>query len=274
VYEKGIQKYYYRDYYPLTKKFSEPQVCKLTIGNSKELVDFSIINIRKHLKYLFGNDYPIKMDYMFATSEPLKIGSSSLLGLTVGIFTVDWKTDQGTTVLLKTTDSGRTFQCIGAPDPRKIDTKYNSQFVEGAIDVKSGDEMIMIGRNSLGGILESYTYDGEKTFTSPISLNSYCGFNTRAAKPNFVKIKEGYLSLWNINEYFGGYTDRTVLDISYSKSIDLCNMKLKIRIKNSYGCHYPSFIVYNNDYYLTYTTDSRRFNRNGTGEIAFVKLEL
>jgi hypothetical protein len=274
VYEKKEQKYYYRDFSPITMTFSDPQICKLIIANSNELVDFNITNIKSHLKYLFGNDYQLKTDYMFADSEPLKTETCSIIGLTVGIFTADWKTDQGTTLLLKTNDFGKTFECTGAPDSRKIDPKYNNQFVEGAFNFISENEMIMIGRNSLGGILECYSHDNGQTFDKPIALNEYCGFNSRATKPNLVKIRGGYLSIWNLNENFGGYNDRTILDIRYSKDENLCNSKLKIRIKNAYGCHYPSLFVYNNEYYLTYTTDSRRFNQNSTGEIVFAKLEL
>ncbi|MTH18085.1 sialidase family protein [Flavobacterium sp. LC2016-01] len=274
VYEKNVQKYYYRDFSPDTETFSDPQICKLAIANSKELVDFDIFNVKSHLKYLFGNDYQLKSDYMFATSEPIKIENGSMIGLTVGIFTADWKADQGTTILLKTFDFGKTFECSGAPDSRKIDPKYSSQCVEGAFSFITGNDMIMIGRNSLGGIVECYSHDGGETFNIPISLNEYCGFNARATKPNLMKIKGGYLTMWNINESFGDYTDRTILDVRYSKDENMCNSKLKIRIKNAFGCHYPSLFVYNEEYYLTYTTDSRRFNKKSTGEIVFVKLDL
>lgn len=275
VYEKNVQKYYYRDFSPDTETFSDPQICKIKAVNSENLIDFDISNVQNSLKLLLGNDYQLKSDYMFATSEPVKLNNSYLLGLTVGIFTADWKTDQGTTLLLKTNDFGKTFEINGVPDPRKIVSGYNKQIVEGAFDFVDSKEIVMIARNSLGGILECYSYDGGKSFDTPVFLNDNCGFNTMAAKPNLIKTKNGgFLSLWNINENFGNYNLRTVLDICYSKDKNICNSKVKIRIKNGFGCHYPSLFIYDNEYYLTYTTDSRRFNEKSTGEIVFVKLEL
>jgi hypothetical protein len=273
--EKYIQKYCYRDFSPSTETFTDPQVCQLKEPNSENLVDFNISNIRSSVKFLFGEDYNLKTSFMFATSEPVKVNKSYFLGLTVGVFTADYKTDQGTTLLLKTNDQGKTFECIGAPDPRKISSEYNNQFVEGAFDFVNAKEIVMVGRNSLGGLFKSYSFDEGKSFDTPISLNDVCKFNTMAAKPNLIKIqKGGYLSLWNIKENFGNHNVRTVLDINYSADENICNSKLKIRIKNEFGCHYPSLFVYNNEYYLTYTTDSRRFNEKSTGEIVFVKLEL
>ena len=225
VYEKNMQKYYYRDFSPVTKTFSAPQICKLTIANSKEPVDFNLNNVKSHIKYLFGNDYMLNTDYMFATSEPIKTMAGYLIGLTVGVFTADWKTDQGTTLLLKTSDFGKTFECTGAPDARKIAPKYNNQFVEGAYDFIGANEIMMIGRNSLGGIMVCNSNDGGQTFDTPISLNENCGFNTRATKSNLLKIQEGYLSIWNLRENFGNKTDRTVLEIRYSKDKNLCNSK-------------------------------------------------
>lgn len=273
IYEKNVQKYYYRDFSPDTETFSDPQICKMNVANSVDLVDFDISNVKNNLKLLLGNDYQIKSDYMFATSEPVKSNDFYMLGLTVGIFTYDFKTDQGTTLLLKTKDYGKTFEIVGVPDPRKIVSAYNKQIVEGAFDFVNSKEIAMIGRNSLGGILQCFSYDGGKTFDTPVFLNDNCGFNTMASKPNLIKMKNGgFLSLWNINENFGNYNVRTVLDIRYSKDENMCNSKLKIRIKNAFGCHYPSLFLYENEYYLTYTTDSRRFNQKSTGEIVFVKL--
>lgn len=277
VYEKFVQKYYYRDFSPETGTFSEPQICKLTLPNSDQQVDFSLFNIVKGLKFYLGSEYNLKSDFMFATSEPVKIDEGYLLGLTVGVFTVDYKTDAGTTFILKTKDFGKSFECVGVPDPRKIVSGYNNQFVEGAFDFweSNNNEMVMIGRNSLGGILQSFSYDGGKSFDIPVALNDVCGFNTMASKPNLIKLKQGgYLALWNIKENFGTKNVRTVLDIRYSKTKNLCDSKLKIRIKNEFGCHYPSLFVYENECYLTYTTDTRRFNQNSTGEIVFVKLQL
>lgn len=272
VYVKNVQKYYYRDFSPETETFSDPQICKILAPASVNSVDFDMDNVRTHLKHLFGNDFKLNTDFMFATSDPVLTKKGAFLGLTVGRFTVDWKTDEGVTLILKTNDFGKSFECVSAPDSRKINSKFNKHFVEGAFDFIDENEVIMIGRNSIGGILKSDSFDGGINFSAPISLNDNCKFNTLGSKPQFMKINDGILSMWNTTENYGEYNYRTVLEIRYGKSNNICGNNTKILIKNLYGCHYPSLFKYENKYYLTYTTDSRRFNRSSTGEIVFVKL--
>ncbi len=272
VYEKNIQKYYYRDFDPESNTFSDPQICKINLPNSNNLQDFDLNSIKSSLKKLFGNDYKLSTDFMYATSDPVMTEKGVLLGLTVGKFTADWKTDEGITLILKTVDFGKTFEVYSAPDARKIDSKYNQQFVEGAFDFISNKDVVMIGRNSIGGILKCESNDFGKSYTVPVSLNENCKFNTLGSKPQLIKINNGVLTMWNTTENYGNFNFRTVLEIRYTKDNDFCNSSLKIIIKNPFGCHYPSIYKYNNKYFLTYTTDSRRFNRMSTGEIVFVKL--
>ncbi|MET3127330.1 hypothetical protein ABID42_002445 [Arcicella rosea] len=272
VYVNLVQKCYFRDFDPKTETFSDPQVSKIKINSTNELIDFDILNVRKHLKYLFGEKYQLSTDFMFLSAEPLNKGNTSYMGLTIGVFSTNWIKDSGTTILLKTNDAGKTFDLIGAPDGSSIKSKYNSQFVEGAFIFNSENELIALGRNSLGGIMYTKSTDGGYKFETPYALNEECNFNTLASKMNFIKINNGYLSVWNTRENFGNTNSRTVLEIRYGSNPKVCNNPVKIVIKNEFGCHYPSIYKYNNKYYLTYTTDSRRFNRNSTGEIAFVKL--
>ncbi len=275
VYTGGWQqKYYYRDFDPISTTLTNPQICKIAIQGNSNLVDFDINNVRKHLSYILGPNYDLSTDFMYATSESLMANDSYYIGLTVGRFTVNWQTDEGTTLLMKTENAGQSFTVIGAPDGRKVNPKYCRQFVEGAFDFidNSGKNMLLIGRNSLGNIMLSESNDGGYTFTTPYSLNDACGFNTLASKPILVKYNEGYLSIWNTTENVNNYNYRTTLEIRYGKDPSICSNPIKIKFRNQFGCHYPSLFRYKNNYYLTYTTDSRRFNRNSTGEIAFIKL--
>ncbi|MBB6002412.1 sialidase family protein [Arcicella rosea] len=273
VYQKGVSKYYYRDFDIKTKNISEPKICKI-VNDNLSLIDFDIVNVRKSLKVILGENYKLSTDFMFMTSEPVRNGDSFLIGLTIGKFTVNWQTDEGTTILMKTDNAGQSFTVMGAPDSRQIATKYCLQFVEGAFDLidNNGKNMLLIGRNSLGNIMLSGSIDGGYTFTTPYSLNQACGYNTLASKPNLIKYNEGYLSIWNTTENANNYNYRTTLEIRYGKDPSMCGNPVKIKFRNQFGCHYPSLFRYKNNFYLTYTTDSRRFNRNSTGEICFIKL--
>lgn len=274
VYTSWQQKYYYRDFDPVSTTLTNPQICKIAIQGKNDLVDFDINNVRKHLSYILGANYDLSTDVIFIASDPLIDNESYYIGLTIGRFTANWQTDEGTTVLMKTDNAGQSFTVMGAPDGRKINSKYCRQFVEGAFDWidNNGKNMLMIGRNSLGGIMLSESNDGGYTFTTPYSLNDACGFNTMASKPILVKYNEGYLSIWNTTENVGNYNVRTTLEIRYGKDKTVCGNPIKIKFKTPYGCHYPSLYRYKDNFYLIYTTDTRRFNRNSTGEIAFVKL--
>ncbi|AEI51017.1 hypothetical protein [Runella slithyformis] len=274
VYTSSQPKYYYRDFNPVNKIFTEPQICKITPQGGIELVDFEIKNVRNYLKTIFGNNYDLNTEYMYATSEPVFRNGYFYLGLTVGRFTVNWRTDEGTTLLMRTNNAGQTFEMIGATDSRKINSKYCKQFVEGAFDWINEDskDMLLIGRNSLGEIMSNRSNDDGNTFSIPFSVNEVCGFNTLASKPILKKHNDGFISFWNTKENVGNYNVRTTLEIRYGKDLLICGNKVKIKIRNEFGCHYPSIYRYKNNFYLTYTTDSRRLNRNSTGEIVFVKL--
>ncbi|MDH4460938.1 MAG: sialidase family protein [Flectobacillus sp.] len=271
VYQKGVSKYYYRDFDIKTKNISEPKICKIVTDNLS-LIDFDIVNVRKSLKVILGENYRLSTDFMFMTSEPVEMEDSFLTGLTIGKFTVNWKTDEGTTIIAKTDDQGKTFNLLGTPDPSNINPKYNSQNVEAAFIINEKNEILMLGRNSLGGMVWSKSTNKGLNFSTPYSLNEACQFNIRATKPNFNKINDGYLTIWNTNESFVSTTDRTVLEIRYGKNSEICGNAVKIKIKSPYGCHYPSLYKYKDKFYLTFTTDTRRFNANSTGEIVFVKL--
>lgn len=272
VYNSWQQKYYYRDFNPLNETFTDPQICKVSIKGEANLIDFGINNIKKHISYLYGANYNLSTRDMYAASEPVKWENSIYLGLTVGRFDIDRENDEGVTLIMKTNDSGKTFEVLGGPDSRNISPKFCRQFVEGAFDFFNEQNLIFIGRNSLGGMMYSMSKDGGKTYEIPHSLNEACGYSTLPSKPNLVKYKDGLISVWSTTENAGNYNYRTVLEIRYGKNLNICSNPVKIKIKNPFGCHYPSICRYNNSFYLTYTTDSRRLNRNSTGEIVFVKL--
>lgn len=273
VYTGWQQKYFYRDYDPIAGTLSDPKICKLFIkSNLSAPVDFDINNVRSHLNFLFGKDYELSTEAMYATSEPVFRGDYTYIGLTIGRFTANWQTDQGTTILLRTKDFGETFEMLGAPDGRTINKKYSSQFVEAAFDFNESGGLLMLGRNGLGGMMLSYNSDLGNNFSQPISLNETCNFKILASKPNLIQYDDGIITVWNTTENVGTSNVRTTLEIRYGRDSNICNNPVKIKIKNQFGCHYPSIFKYNNAYYLTYTTDSRRFNRNSTGEIVFVKL--
>lgn len=269
---KNVEKFYYRDFSPEAETFTDPQICKIFSIASNKMEDFDINVVRSNLKSLFGSDFKLSTDFMFAASDPVLSENGAFLGITVGRFTMNWKTDEGVTLILKTNDFGKTFEVFNAPESRQINSKLNQQFVEGAFDFFEGDKLIMIGRNSIGGILKCESNDGGKSFSIPVSLNENCKFNTLATKPQLFNIGGGILSIWNTTENFGGNNFRTVLEIRYGKDSEICSNQKKIIIKNAFGCHYPSLFEYENNFYMVYSTDSRRLNRNSTGEIVFVKL--
>ena len=271
VYVNQLEKYYYRDFIPETATFTQPQVCKIGNSNSKEVADFDSPNIKGIIYSVFHN-YKLSTDFMFVASEPVHTSQGSFIGLTLGRFTENWKTDEGTTIIMRTKDAGKSFEFIGAPNPSDVVSKYNKQAVEGAFLFNDNNEVLMLGRNSTGGILLTKSIDGGNTFTTPYSLNDSCSFNTLGAKMNFMKINDGYLTAWSTKENFGKFNDRTVLEIRYGKNSNICGNEAKIIIKNEFGCHYPSIYKYEDSYFMTYTTDSRRLNRNSTGEIVFAKL--
>ncbi len=272
VYQKGVSKYYYRDFDINTRSISDPKICKIRIDTSSS-IDFDISNVSKKLKTIL-KDYNLATEIMGIISEPVKVDNGFLIGITIGKFTANWQSDEGTTIIAKTDDEGQSFTLLGAPDSRRISNKYNSQSVEAAFVVKNENEIIMLCRNSLGGMVLSKSVDNGFTFSQPYSLNEACNFNIRAAKPNFIKIDDGYLTIWNTRESFISTTDRTVVEIRYGKNSEICGNKIKIKIKTPYGCHYPSICKYKDSYYLTYTCDTRKLSSNSTGEIAFVKLPI
>ncbi len=272
IYVNHVQKYYYRDFNPETATFTEPQVCKIGNSNSKEVSDFDLSNVKGQIKSSFNNNYKLSTDYMFATTDPVITDDGTYIGLTLGKFTEDWKTDEGTTVIMRTKDAGKSFEFIGTPYPINIVPKYNKQTVEGAFLFNNSNEVLMLGRNSIGGIFLTKSIDGGNTFSTPFSLNDSCSFTSVGSKMSFVKIRDGFLSAWNTSENFGKYNVRTVLEIRYGKNSNVCGNEAKIIIKNEFGCHYPSIYKYEDSYYITYTTDTRRLNKNSTGEIVFAKL--
>jgi hypothetical protein len=272
------ERYYFRDFDPVTKELSEPELCKIK-NKDNSLVDFNTKNVEKYVNNLFGIDFvvPKNKNFMFLVSENVFKGDYLYVGLTLGEFTADKLQNTGTTLLMRTKDDGKTFECMGAPDPSKIDSKYNKQFVEGAFDFTGDNEITMLGRNDVAGLMISTSIDGGMTFSNPISLNDEYGLNTKASKPLFKNMGNGnFLTIWNTQENYidpnAGYSDRTVLDIRYGNNKNIQGNKLKARVRSYNGCHYPSIANYQNDWFLTLSGGYRKITAKNVSDISILQI--
>jgi hypothetical protein len=278
LYVNYLERYYFRDFDPDTKTLTEPELCKIK-NKDGSIVEFNTKNIEKHIGNLFGNNFTLSTNknYMFLVSESVYKHNYLYLGLTIGEFTGDKFLNTGTTLLIKTNDEGKTFECLGAPNPNLINNKYTKQFVEGAFDFTTENEITMLGRNDVGALMMSVSKNRGMTFSNPIPLNDEYGYNTKASKPVFKNVGNGnFLTIWNIQEdYFDpkkGYSDRTVLDIRCGNNKEILGNKLIARIRSHFGCHYPSFAEFQNDYYLTLSGDFSRNSPKSVGDISIIKM--
>lgn len=278
LYVDNQESYYYRDFNPILNTFSEPRICRIKLNDGK-VETFTTSNVEKYIDKLFPTSYKLQTskNFMFIVSESVFKSNFQYLGLTIGEFTGDKYKNVGTTLLIRTGDDAETFELLGAPNPGDIDSRYNKQFVEGSFDFTSNNEISMLGRNDLCGLMVTYSIDGGKTFSKPISLNDEFGYNTKATKPLFKNLGDGrYLTMWNIQEdYFDnklGYGDRTVLDIRIGTNKNIVGNKVKARIRSYYGCHYPSIGEDISNYYITLTGDYRRITPKNVGDISITKI--
>lgn len=279
---KGVEKYYYRDFDPFTNIFENPKLCKLKLDNSGDLLEFNNNNIVKYMQSKFGastSQYN-KPSSIYFVNEPVYHNGLIYLGLTVGQFSAIPENNFGTTLMMNTVDA-EVFNCLGAPiiKPTATNNIITNQFVEGSFDFTGENEITILGRNDISGILLARSIDGGLTFSNPYSLNKEYGYNTINSKPYFKKIRENvFMTAWNVKSSYRdmktGLTARNVLHIRCGSNKDILGNKVKIAFKTTDGCHYPSFFVGSDFLYMTYSLDKRRLSVANVGEIGYSRIKL
>ncbi|AEI51030.1 sialidase family protein [Runella slithyformis] len=260
----------YRDYSLTTGALTNFKTVKATIARNQSIVPLNLLNVYAHLDYLFGPGHGIgEIQDFFMTSEIEKIDDALYSVISVG----SGLGKTTTSILVKSTDNGATWSFLGAPDPRFLPgtnsmvTKY---MWEGAI-TSSSTEIYLFCRSVNNGItLTKANKSNLYNFTIPIKI-----WNTGNAKPlvfNYPGI--GLIGLFESSSSIEPnlLSNRTALDVVRISNNYSAFTKL-YTISDYSGIHTPSYCLYNNEIFISYTGDKLRRTPKNCGQIFFSRLK-
>jgi len=272
---KGEKKILYRDFNITQRNLSNIEEVKCRIEKKTSNVDLSYKNAINHLNFLFGSNHGIAdSEDLFVTSEIIEFNKKLYTCLSIGGGLGRFVGS----ILMSSEDNGTSWTLLGAPDPRQIQSiaqreNNGKRFWEGAIAIEK-ESMFIIGRGTPGNGLHisSANLNDLYQFSQPKKI--YATSNVKPLLFNYPNIGTILLNEGSLADRLIGslVPDRTVLDVLLTS--DNYNRLTKVfTIRDYNGIHTPSFYLYNDEIYITYTTGRRRLTTRNCSEIMFVKLD-